>query len=122
MHYLQRSPWQGLQPHQSAELDTAILQPHRRGLRRSEAFQSIADEYAKRCALLLVSNDLRGAMNAAEISAAAEAMARKVEADDMRAAERLAQFEQTNPEDPAVAFLPPKPGARRRTRKPTTGV
>lgn len=91
-------------------------------MRRSEAFQSIADEYAKRCALLLVSNDLRGALSAAEISAAADAMARKVEADDMRAAERLAQFEQTNPEDPAVAFLPPKPGARRRTRKPTTGV
>jgi hypothetical protein len=117
-----RNPWQGLTTAQTHELDQALLLPQRRGMTRAEAWIDVRDEYARRCATLLVSNDLRGALTSAEISAAADTMARKSVADELSAAERLARFERENPNDPAVAFLPAKPGARRRTRKPTTGV
>jgi hypothetical protein len=79
---MERSPWSGLTASQSLELADALGSPARVGLGRAEALWDVHVAYSRRAAAALVSNDLHGAIRAAEIAAAAQALqVRQVPAD-----------------------------------------
>ncbi len=83
------TPQQGLTTYQVHELEHALSTPAMMALDETDAYQAVSFEYGMRAARLLAANDLRGALNAAEISLAAETFGvRKAAALD-RARERL---------------------------------
>lgn len=63
----QRSPWHGLTSGQALELSDALTRP---GADPDFVLAQVQEEYALRTVQLLVGNDLRGALHAAEIAAA----------------------------------------------------
>lgn len=74
-----RNAWNGLTSAQIQELDAAASHPDVMHLPLTEALRQVSNEYAVRAARLLTANDLRGALNAAEISQAAENVANRRE-------------------------------------------
>lgn len=111
----QRNPWQGINARQAQELDEATKHPHRVGRDQPQIYRDISQEYAIRTAALLVNNDLRGALNAAEISTAAIGIANSIEAGNRRAAERWERFkeQEANNPDGRLVYVP---GQKRRKR------
>lgn len=115
MDITQRNPWQGLTARQAQELDEAVKHPHRAGRYGPDTYQNAAQEYAIRAAALLVNNDLRGAMNAAEISTAAAAIGQRLEEGNRDAAERWERFKEQEANDPKGRLVHVK-GKRRMVR------
>jgi hypothetical protein len=96
----QRNPWQGLTGTQLQLLDDALKLPGRLNRGRAEAFDDVAKEFAYRTANLLVANDLRGALDSAEITAAAVALARQHRDAHERAVDRAEYVRRLEAEDP----------------------
>lgn len=87
-----RNPWHRLTSSQIAQLDAAAQQPAFLDLEPSEVYATVSNEFANRCAVALVHNDLRAAIDAAEISWAARRIADKravIAAESAERAERL---------------------------------
>ena len=68
---MERSPWSGLTRSQSLELSDALSDPTVTALPQEKALWRVHVAYCRRAAGALVANDLRGALRAAEIAAAA---------------------------------------------------
>jgi len=71
------SPWHGLTSTQVAQLEDALWRIDRRKMPAREAETDVFAEFSGRAARLLVSNDLRGAWDAACIAVAAENLSAK---------------------------------------------
>lgn len=76
MDRTKRSPWNGLTTAQCQQLDADLTVPHRLTMERAHAYADISDEYARRVASLLATNDLRGALWFAEMWSHTSAVAR----------------------------------------------
>lgn len=63
--------WSGLTPDQAMRLDRELHKSVTLRIPYAQVAWDTHVEYSRRCAVLLSSNDLRGALDAAEISAAA---------------------------------------------------
>lgn len=72
---LYRSRTHGLSPRQSLELQEQIGSPPRMSMTIIDAARDVANTYARRTVVLLSSNDLLGALDAAAISTAADMIA-----------------------------------------------
>lgn len=68
---MKRSPWSGLTPTQALQLSDALGQPAELLKTRREAVWDVHSAFSRRAAVALGSNDLRGALDAAEIACAA---------------------------------------------------
>lgn len=68
---LYRSRYNGLSPRQSLELQDALGTPARLSMTSGDAARDVHDEYARRTVVLLSSNDLLGALDAAALATAA---------------------------------------------------
>lgn len=66
-----RSPWSGLTSAQALTLSDYLSQPSAIATTAPEAFWEAHTTFARRAAMALVGNDLRGALDSAEVSAAA---------------------------------------------------
>lgn len=62
------SPWNGLTSPQLAALDAAVSEPQRQSMSLKDAYRDVHAEFSRRTVTLLVSNDLRGALDAAAIA------------------------------------------------------
>lgn len=108
-----RNPWQRLNPSQIAQLDAAYEEPQHLQQDPPEAYREISIDFAQRCAVMLVHNDLRGALDAAEISWAAQRLADHREMIAAESAERLERIRaELNPHGRWVEI----PGLRKRVR------
>lgn len=81
--------WSGLTRAQARELDEALWLPDRRELPYVEAARAVHEEYAARTVALLIGNDLRGALSAAEIAYTANGVAERERASRHAALWRL---------------------------------
>ncbi len=79
----QRSPWTGLSPRQSLTLTDALSEGIPAGEERLAAAWRVHETFARRAAMALVGNDLRSALDAAEVSAAALSLWRRYGAPDV---------------------------------------
>src|SRR5690606_9930605 len=113
----------GLTTRQIHELEEALTMPARTQLDRIDAYEDIAREYEHRTALLLVANDLRGALNAAEIAVAAHALVDGRRRSDAWVEARMQQIREAEANNP-LGVLVGTYNTRRRTRvkpvEPTT--
>lgn len=95
MRDTERNPHSGLTNAQLAVLREAENNPQRQNMGPVQMYRDISLEYAVRAARMLTANDLRGALSAAELSAACEAMSERHEYRRLNAAltysERLAE-------------------------------
>jgi hypothetical protein len=110
-----RNPWQGLNTAQLAELDAALTRPERVQLNPVEVYDQLSHEYGMRAARMLVANDLRGAMYAAEISEAAERMATGQQRAMEVAREAINRMREIAAQDPAGRLVH-IPGHKKRKR------
>lgn len=114
-----RNPWQGLNTAQLAELDAAVMRPDTSQLNMTEAYDQLSHEYGMRAARLLVDNDLRGAMFAAEISHTADRMATNHTRAMDAAREAINQMREITARDPAGELVyVPGLKSRRRVKRP----
>lgn len=111
----ERNIWQGLTRSQLAQIEDAQTHPHLKGLERQDVYRNLAAEFAHRTVALLVGNDLRGALDAAEISTACAKLAEKAQHDRARAAQAVLDERQRQLEDPNGRLVH-VPGRRRRVR------
>lgn len=99
MNLHDRNPWQGLNSSQLAQLKDAENRPNRL-LRDSDTYREIAREFADRTVSTLVGNDLKGALDAAEIATAARRIAEDMDTRHKAAALRLMELRRQEAEDP----------------------
>jgi len=118
-----RNPWNGLNSAQIQELDAAASHPDVMHLPLTQALQQVSHEYALRAARLLTANDLRGALNAAEISQAAENVASRREdslAQARIAVERINELANADPRG-ALQYVEGQKKRKRVKRFPADG-
>jgi len=95
-----RSPWTGLTAKQTTALTDAVTTIYRRSMSSADAYDDVFTEFAGRAALLLVANDLYGAIEAAEIAGAA----RNLRGIRQRPRQVIRGEESVISEDPAPAL------------------
>lgn len=105
----------GLTTSQLHILEDALTHPARKHMSDVERYADIARENEMRATLMLVSNDLHGALNAAEIAVAAHAMTDGRRRSDEWVEKRLREIREAELNDPN-GMLITKPGARRAVR------
>ncbi len=110
-----RNPWQGLNTAQLAELDAALTRPERVRMNAVQVLDQLSHEYGMRAARMLVANDLRGAMYAAEISEAAERMATGQQRATEAAREAINRMREISAQDPRGELVY-VPGHKKRKR------
>jgi hypothetical protein len=115
MHPLGRSPWTTLTASQTNTLVDALNLPSVVGLERTLQYRTISTEFAVRAARLLVMNDLRGAIDAAEVSRVADAMGEATERANEQARVRLEAQRLRDLADPN-GHLVSVPGKKKRVR------
>jgi len=115
MRDTERSPHSKLTNAQLAVLREAENSPHRQQMGPAQMYQDISLEFALRASRLLTANDLRGALNAAEISAACEAIAERHAYGRLNAALTYANQLAAAREDPS-GMLVSQRGKRKRVR------
>lgn len=93
-----RSPWSRLRRADALALADALGAPEHLQRSPCEAAESVSASFARQSVTLLVGNDLRGALRAAEISVAASAIAQRY-----RSAEIPGEGEAVVGQDPASA-------------------
>lgn len=111
----ERNVWQGLTSSQIAQLNEAQRMPHLDGMNQPDTYRAIATEFARRTVALLTSNDLRGALDSAEISIASQKLAQQLDHRRDRAAQIVLAARAQELEDPngRLVYVP---GKRRRVR------
>lgn len=110
-----RSPWTSLTTGQTLILAEAEKDPSVYGMDTISAYATLSQDFAIRAARLLVMNDLRGALDAAEISRVCDQMSSHArQAQEEAAARRLAYLEQLR-NDPR-GYMVAIPGTKRRVR------
>lgn len=110
-----RNPFTGLTSSQLAQLNEAEREPHVINLHPIQAYSIIAQDFARRTVARLVSNDLRGALDAAEISAAAASLSDQRLEQKTRAIQALDDARARAEANPN-GMLISTPGSRRRKR------
>lgn len=115
MRPVERSPWSLLTPAQDKMLTEALLHPARAGIGTVEAYREIGTEFAVRSAHLLISNDLRGALDHAEIARVATVYADQQERRFAEMEERIRAQREAEAKDPRGRLVT-VPGKKRRVR------
>lgn len=117
-----RSPWHGLTGSEALELQDAECEPSRADMPSHERCADVAREYAARCVRALTGNDLRGAMRAASIAAAAWSTYERDREALQRSSERQSERQAVVDQDPsaggrqgALLLARHRPDARRVT-------
>lgn len=108
-----RNTWNSLTRSQMMELEEQLRRPENHDKPISEIYEEIARLYADRCASMLNDNDLRGALNAAELCAASKVMAKRQIAAEQRAQERIAALKALPEGDPLRGTVIPGPQRNR---------
>lgn len=115
MRQNERSPWSLLTTAQDKLLDEAIKHPARAGVPTAEMYRAVGVEFAIRSAHLLVSNDLRGAIDHAEIARVAHVIADTHERQTAQMRERIALQEEQLKNNPD-GYLVTIPGQKKLRR------
>lgn len=109
------SPWLGLTAAQIAQLNEAQRDVRFHRDDPAEQYRAISDDFARRTAILIVSNDVLGALDTARIATACASLAHGIEQRRKAAIEALEADKQRKASDPA-GMLVYVPGHKKRKR------
>lgn len=109
------SPWLGLTAAQIAQLNEAQRDVRFHRDDPAEQYRAISDDFARRTAILIVSNDVLGALDTARIATACASLAHGIEQRRPAVADALEADRQRRAADPE-GMLVHIPGQRRRKR------